>query len=318
LKTRDILAISGLSGVGPVAVHRMLESSAADLADLRTLPPRIANSLANASERNAAFEYADKQLDWAELHGVTIISRADRLYPPLLAKHADAPAILFVKGNLEALTLPSVGIIGTREPTAHGVIATKRMTAAFVQEGFAIVSGLALGCDAIAHEECSALNAPGIAVLAHGLQTIAPKRNAKLADAILAAGGLLVSEFPFGVEPQPRLFVQRDKTQALLSQAIVMMQSDLKGGSLHASRAALKYGRVLIVPHPTSLDITNNEPKIQANLVLSDSPSEQKLELLGCSREDLARLMIVRGRDDYPDMFGRMRSSIEPSQTRLL
>jgi DNA processing protein len=318
LKTRDILAISALSGVGPVAVHKMLESGAADLADLRTLPPRIANSLANASERNAAFEYADKQFDWAESDGVTIISRADRLYPSLLAKHPDAPAILFAKGNLEALTLPSVGIIGTREPTAHGVIATKRMTAAFVQERFAIVSGLALGCDAFAHEECVSLDAPGVAVLAHGLQTIAPKRNAKLADALLAAGGLLVSEFAFGVEPQPRLFVQRDKTQALLSQAIIMMQSDLKGGSLHASRAALKYGRVLIVPYPTMLDISNNEPKIQANLVLADSPSEQKLELLGCSREDLARLMIVRGRDDYPDMFRRMRSSIEPSQTRLL
>jgi DNA processing protein len=198
-------------------------------------------------------------------------------------------------------------------------VATKRITAFFSEQAYAVVSGLALGCDAVAHEECVRLRAPTIAVLAHGLQTIVPKRNAGLAEAILDVGGLWISEFPIGVEPQPQFFVQRDKTQALLSTAIVMMQSDLSGGSLHASRAALKNGRWLIVPHPTSADVANQEPKIQANLLLSEGDDQSKADLLKCSVSDLSRLLIVRGRDDYDAMIALIsRKDVSIQQALLI
>jgi DNA processing protein len=91
-------------------------------------------------------------------------------------------------------------------------------------------------------------------VLAHGLQTVAPRQHQSLADDILAGGGALLSEFPFGRPPLPPQFVKRDRTQAGLAQGVVMIQSDVRGGSLHAARAALVYQRWLAVPYPTGKD----------------------------------------------------------------
>ncbi|MCY1306147.1 DNA protecting protein DprA [compost metagenome] len=113
----------------------------------------------------------------------------------------------------------------------------------------------------------------------------------------------MVSEYPFGTKPQPQFFVKRDRTQAGLAQGVVMVQSDIKGGSLHASRAALDYGRWLAVPYPTEEDIENKEPKIQANLTMANGGSAEKLGLLRCSNFDLERLNIIRGKDDYDKLI---------------
>jgi DNA processing protein len=169
---------------------------------------------------------------------------------------------------------------------------------------------LALGCDAIAHS--TALRAKGhtLAVLAHGLQTLVPTQHQSLADAILAGGGALLSEFPFGRPPIAQQFVKRDSTQAGLAQGVVMIQSDVRGGSLHASRAALDYQRWLAVPYPTDKDLEKAEPKIQANLLLAHGTPHQKADLLRCAPEALDHVMILRGRDDY----ARMTATIAPAR----
>ena len=139
-----------------------------------------------------------------------------------------------------------------------------------------------------------------MAVLAHGLQTIAPSKHRKLAEDILNAGGALVSQYPIGRDAIPQQFVQRDKTQAGLAQGVVMVQSDLQGGSLHASRASIEYGRWLAVPYPTEQDRGRDEPKIQANLMLSDGSDAERLDLL--RRKDnsgLDRILVLRGKEDY-------------------
>ena len=314
----DVVAFSAISGVGPATIAKLLDSGYAQSQEEKLLPARIAEALFDRNRRAEIYRFAEKQFDEAAKAGVDIITRLDDTFPKLLKAHFDAPAFLFAKGNLAALEGPQVGVIGTREPTRHGAVATQRITEIFVEKSYSIVSGLALGCDSLSHAACVEANGKAIAVLAHGLHTVAPKRSAALADAILNSGGLLISEFAFGVEPQPRLFVQRDKTQALLSQAIVMMQSDLKGGSLHASRAAVKYGRGLIIPYPTTVDIENLEPKIQANLVLADGDVASKTELLMCTKDDLAHLMVVRGREHYAGMFEFIESVRKPEQTKLL
>ena len=316
LTNRDILAFSAIKGVGPVALSRLVESGYSESGNSMLLPPKIAEALADNSRRNGIYAHADRQFDLAEQAGIEILTKVDRRYPALLSGCSEAPPILYAKGNLPAIDRSTIGIVGTREPTPHGIVATRRLTTFVVEQGYAVVSGLALGCDAVAHEECVRLQKPTVAVLAHGLQTIVPKRNARLAEAILDAGGLWVSEFPIGVEPQPQFFVQRDKTQALLSKAIIMMQSDLNGGSLHASRAALKIGRWLIVAHPTSTDMANHEPKIQANLLLSEGDDRSRADILKCNQNDLSRLFILRGRDEYHRMLELIESA--PTQERLL
>lgn len=149
--------------------------------------------------------------------------------------------------------------------------------------------------------------------MAHGLQTIAPARHKNLAQRILNSGGTLITEYRFGQEPLPTNFVKRDRIQAGLAQGVVMIQSDTSGGSLHASRASVEYGRWLAVPYPTEMDIQRNEPKVQANLLLADGSSQDKVDLLKCQQADLRRLIILRSRDDYGLMIEHQSEASPPS-----
>ncbi|MCK6844201.1 DNA-processing protein DprA [Klebsiella pneumoniae] len=204
-----------------------------------------------------------------------------------------------VGGDTTSYSNHSVAIIGTREPTAHGVQIAQRISRFFAERGSSIVSGLALGCDAIAHETALRCGGHTVAVLAHGLQMISPSKHKDLAERILESGGALVSEYPFGQSVQAQQFVKRDKTQAGLADGVVMIQSDLKGGSLHASRAALEYGRWLAVPYPTDRDRANDEPKIQANLLIADGAPGPKTALLRCRESALSHIVVLRSKEDY-------------------
>lgn len=304
-QTRTLLALSMLKGVGPAALRKVVQVQHFEEISLEELLPYLPRNVGAGIGPAAILEAADKadrQVNLALNAGARIISSADDEYPRLLTQTRDDPQILFIKGRLARTPENSVAIIGTREPTEHGKIIAERLTRFFVGEGWSIVSGLALGCDAIAHQTSVDAGGHTVAVLAHGLQTIAPKRHQKLADQILESGGALVTEYSFGQEPLPTQFVKRDRTQAGLAQGVVMIQSDVVGGSLHASRAALDYKRWLALPYPTKQDIGSQEPKIQANLLLAEASMREKAELLKCSPNDLQRLIILRSKSDYAQM----------------
>jgi DNA processing protein len=272
--------------------------------------PALKRALNANDTWSKALEKAEEQLEWAERLDARILSPLDAEYPPLRAATRDDPFLIFVRGNLAPNPEKSVAIIGTRELTQHGQTIAERIAAYFAERGWSIVSGLALGCDAIAHRTAVQAKGHTVAVLAHGLHTTAPKQHETLAEDILAAGGALLSEFPFGRAPIPQQFVKRDSTQAGLAQGVVMIQSDLRGGSLHASRAAVLYSRWLAVPYPTDKDRTSAAPKIQANLVLANGSPGERAELLRCIPEALDRLIILRGRDEY----ARMTATVNPSR----
>ena len=300
--THKLLALSMLRGIGPATLRKLAGAPAfekSSVEDLAKNVPALAKALIDQAW-SEALEEAMTQADRAAADKARILSPLDAEYPALLASTKDDPFLLYVKGTLAPAPARSVAIIGTREPTGHGRIIAERITEFFIEQGWSVISGLALGCDAIAHR--TALGAKGhtVAVLAHGLHTIAPSQHRKLAEEILAGGGALVSEFAYGTDPLPPLFVKRDRTQAGLAEGVVMIQSDLKGGSLHASRAALAYGRWLAVPYPTENDRAASEAKIQANLVLAGGSREAKSDLLkGVSPEDLNRIIVLRSKDDY-------------------
>ena len=228
-----------------------------------------------------------------------IISAVDDEYPRLLAATKDDPFLLFVIGALAKEKQLPVAIIGTREPTQHGQLIAQRITQFFVEQRWSVISGLAIGCDAVAHQTTIDAGGHTVAVLAHGLHMIAPSRHKKLAHDILDSGGALVSEYPFGTNVLGAQFVKRDRTQAGLSRGVVMIQSDIKGGSLHASRAALDYKRWLAVPYPTEKDRENGEPKVQANLAIADGTDTERAELLRCPISSLQLVQVLRGREDY-------------------
>lgn len=304
--TRLLLTLSMLKGIGPVALKKA--SSIGGLVDkaieeLASEIPQISRALANGGDWQSAQDAAARQIDDAERYRARILSPLDPEYPHLLAATKDDPFILYVQGSLASNPVQSVAVIGTREPTAHGSLIAKRITQFFAEHEWSIVSGLAIGCDAVAHQTALDVGAHTVAVLAHGLHMIAPTRHKKLAQDILDSGGALVSEYPFGQNVQSQQYVKRDRTQAGMAQGVVMVQSDVKGGSLHASRASLDYGRWLAVPYPTDRDRENAEPKVQANLLIAEGTDVERADLLRCSSSALSRVAILRGREDYLRMI---------------
>jgi len=311
--TVRLLAFGMLKGVGPATLRKI-----AMVDGFERLRPdeigRIFSAVEKALREDSAWKVAndaaERQVELSRDAGATVLSLADLNYPLQLRQTNDDPAILYVKGAL-SFDQPSVALIGTRKPTEHGIEITKRLAKYFVSEGWSVISGLALGCDAVAHQAALDTGGHTVAVLAHGLQTIAPSKNRQLAEDILSSGGALVSEFPFGVEPLPQYFVQRDKTQAGMAEGVVMVQSDIEGGSLHASRAALSYGRWLAVPYPTVQDRASGSEKIQANLLLADGSEAERADLLRVPVSRLNQVVILRTKKDYVKIFREDGVSVE-------
>lgn len=300
--TSKLLTFSMLPGVGPATLRnasRVVDFLGKSSIQIASEVPRLQAAISDHAWA-LALTKAEEQVELAKREECRILSPLDVEYPRLLSSTKDDPFLIWVRGTLSLVPANSVAIIGTREPTSHGTVITQRVTRYFVEQGWSVVSGLALGCDGIAHRE--ALNAGGhtVAVLAHGMHTIAPATHRSLAEDIVNSGGALVSQYPIGREVIPQQFVQRDKTQAGMAQGVVMIQSDLKGGSLHASRAALEYGRWLAVPYPTQQDRLTDEPKIQANLLLADGNATERAELLRLKGvSGLDRVLVLRSREDY-------------------
>jgi DNA processing protein len=170
-------------------------------------------------------------------------------YPEALARIPDAPPILWALGDTSCMARPMVAIVGTRNASALGARMARRLTRELGEAGFVVVSGLARGIDALAHE--AALETGTIAVHAGGLDVLYPAENAGLADQI-GKTGLRLSEMPFGLQPQGRHFPRRNRIVSGLAEAVIVVEAAARSGSLITARCALDQGReVMAVPgHP--------------------------------------------------------------------
>ncbi len=182
------------------------------------------------------------------------ISLDDENYPSLLREIIDPPAELYIRGHLPALApnVVTISIVGTRKATATGMTLARRLAEDFSRRGVLIVSGLAWGIDAAAHEGALRGGAPTIAVLAGGISSY-PRRNESLAKKIVAEGGALLSEEPEGISIQKYHFLRRNRIVAGLSHAVVIIEAPDKSGSLVTGRLAAESGReVFVFPGPIS------------------------------------------------------------------
>ncbi|WP_373760822.1 DNA-processing protein DprA [Streptococcus ferus] len=179
--------------------------------------------------------------------GITTINFMDETYPKELFILPVKPLVLFIKGKVELLMdEKKIAIIGTRNPSTFAKKMTPRITKQFSKLNYTVVSGLALGCDTLAHEMASIENGKTIAVLAHGLDMpVYPKQNRELAEDILRNGGVLVSEYPMGTKLRPSFLVERDEWQSGMSLGTIMIESSVNGGSRHASFKAIEQQRIL-------------------------------------------------------------------------
>lgn len=174
----------------------------------------------------------------------------DATYPALLRSIPDPPLVLFCVGDLRALEDCCVAVVGARKCTTAGRTLAKTMAAELAASGRTIVSGLALGIDAAAHRGALSANAGRtVAVLGAGFEHLYPRQHRRLALSILAAGGLLVSEYPTALPPRPYQFPERNRLISGLSELTLLVEAGEHSGSLITARLALEQGRdVCAVP----------------------------------------------------------------------
>lgn len=173
-------------------------------------------------------------------------------YPPLLKLIPDPPPILYVKGNVGVLRqYNAVAIVGTREPTRQGTFIARQMAARLAEQQWSIVSGLAKGIDAAAHQGALSVQGITIAVLATSLDIVYPAEHRGLAEHILASNGVLVSELALGQRSFRSDFVRRDRIQSGLSLAVFPIQTSATGGTMHTVNFAREQKRLIICPQPS-------------------------------------------------------------------
>lgn len=172
-------------------------------------------------------------------------------YPHNLMSMDNPPAIVYYKGaNPNRNFEKAIACIGTRKPTRFGFNAINYLIPQWVNEGFAIISGLAAGVDRLAHISCLTEGGKTIAVLAHGLDMIYPASNRKLAEKILLCDGTLLSEYPVGTKPDKFRFVNRNRLIVGLSKVTVAMECERKSGSMHTIEFAQKQNCPIFCPDP--------------------------------------------------------------------
>ncbi|XDA97446.1 DNA-processing protein DprA [Sulfitobacter sp. LCG007] len=189
------------------------------------------------------------ELRAAQAAGARLVAQGTGAYPAQLDDLPDAPPFLWVIGDLRMLALPMIAIVGARNASSLGTRMARNLARDLGEAGFAVVSGLARGIDAAAHQV--SLDTGTVAVMAGGVDVVYPTENAELA-AEIGRKGLRLSEQPMGVQPVARHFPARNRIISALSSAVVVVEAAAKSGSLITARDALDLGRdVLAVPgHP--------------------------------------------------------------------
>lgn len=190
-----------------------------------------------------------RELSAARQKGAAPIFHGQAAYPPLLAEIDDPPPMLWTIGQTSILARPMVAVVGSRSASSAGTRMARRLAAQLSEVGFVVVSGLARGIDAVAHD--AALDGGTLSVMAGGVDVTYPQENAALATRITDRG-LRLSEQPMGLQPLARHFPARNRIVSGLARAVIVVEAAAKSGSLITARCALDQGRdVLAVPgHP--------------------------------------------------------------------
>ncbi len=253
-------------------------------------------------------EKIDPDKVFAELEkiGVKVLPITSKEYPQLLKEIYDAPPVLLVRGEFPHPADDfAVAVVGSRVLTSYGKQATNEIARGLAQAGISIISGLALGADATAHQAAIDCGGRTVAVLGNGIDAIYPPRNRKLAEDILKKGGAIISEYPIGTEPAAYNFPQRNRIIAGLAKGVVVSEGKKKSGSLITASLALECNReVFAIPGSIfsdnsagpnrliqqgarpiissddvleSLDLANLTEKMKVREVVADSAEEAEI-----------------------------------------
>jgi DNA processing protein len=248
------LALSLTPAMGPIRGHRLVQHlGAVERVFLSSLTELEAAGLPAVSAQSIAlgksYALAEEEFMRARDVGAEIISFDDVQYPGRLKEIYDPPLALYVRGNGTLLHEPGLGVVGTRHPTPYGMGMAERLANDLASRGLVIVSGMARGVDTHAHR--GALNGKGktVAVWGTGIDVAYPRDNRRVAEAIVASGGALVSEFPIGTFAAPQNFPIRNRIISGLSLGVLVVEAGEYSGTRITARCALEQGReIFAVP----------------------------------------------------------------------
>jgi DNA processing protein len=246
------LRLARTDGVGPVTYRRLLTRFGSAAAALDALPGLI-RAAGRTEKTIPPVAAVEDEIAALTRLGATLLMAHMPAYPPLLAMLADPPPALSVLGDVTLLAKRAVAIVGGRQASLNGQHIAANLSASLAEAGLAIVSGLARGVDAAAHE--AALKARGItiAAVAGGLDQTYPPQHIDLQRRI-AETGAVVSEAPLGTQPQARHFPRRNRIIAGLSLGVVVVEAARHSGSLITARLALESGREVFAVPGSPLD----------------------------------------------------------------
>lgn len=247
------LTLDAVTGIGPVTAARLLAHFGGDIAALFDSEDGTLRELGLQSAQIRQMRWplpvVEQGLSWAAEPGNHLLCPDDPAYPPLLKEVPAAPLLLYCRGNLAALSVPQLAMVGTRHPTYAGKDNAARLCSELVACGLAITSGLALGIDGICHQQALTNGGITLAVLGSGLDSLYPKRHQGLAEQILAQDGVLISELVPDKGPLAEHFPRRNRIISGLSLGTLVVEAAEQSGSLITARYALEQGRdVFAVP----------------------------------------------------------------------
>lgn len=324
-----LLTLLNIKGIGRISTMRLCEKfatleaifAAGPSALKKCIPSRSAAAFRDFQTRQAAYDRAAEIVETAKRLEVRILTYSQPEYPSLLTQIDKFPLLLYVKGRLRS-DGRNIACVGTRNPSHFGKTVTERLVRLFVEHDWGIVSGLESGIDAIAHQTALTAHSAPVAVIAGGLDHIHPQQNMGLAEAIVEAGGGLVSDQPFGTPPLPPQQLQRDRIVSGLSVATVPLQMATEGATLQAVLFALLQHRPLYVPVPP--EHYAQEPQNQGLLALLNQTGPQlatlfegEKKLPALLKKEFADIPVahpIRSRDDYPMMLKELDVAVREAE----
>lgn len=246
----ELLFLKNLKGFGNVTINKKYVPVLETVSTLEECISLVEDNEAKitANDIKKARELAEKK--YSEIIddlNVDVITVFDDEYPEKLNDLKDKkPVILYVKGDKKALTDPNIAIVGTREPSQWSMKVEARLVQKIIDlSERTIVSGLALGCDKIAHEVTVEAKKKTVAVLPSGVNVITPTSHKKLAQTIIETGGCLVSEYEPNAKVTRSTYVERDAIIAALSDATMVIECGVKSGTMHTVNVAENINRKL-------------------------------------------------------------------------
>ena len=248
------LALSLTPGLGPTRGKKLVEffGSVANVFHTSLTELEAAGLPAAAAQAigtGRSIELAHEELAKACAAGIKLVTLDEAEYPARLRQIYDPPLVLYVRGNLAALSQPGIAMIGTRHPTPYGMGMAERLACDLACRGLVIFSGLARGVDTASHRGAVSAKGKTVAAFGTGVDVVYPKENTRLTDQILSLGGALISEFPLGAFAAPQNFPIRNRIISGISCGVLVVEAAEYSGTRITARCALEQNRdVFAVP----------------------------------------------------------------------